>query len=101
LMPLPLILSTLPPPLNAQPRPIEAPLHLVHWCLLSFASRLPAGCRIACCCVLPPCVTFRWAAAARIHPPRPLLFVHASWLLRRISSHRLRLSTRRCHRRRY
>ena len=88
LMPPPLILSTLPPPLNAQPRPIEAPLHLVHWCLLSFASRLPAGCRIACCRVLPPCVTFCRAAAARIHP-RPLLFVHASWLSRRISSHRL------------
>jgi hypothetical protein len=35
LMPPPLILSTLPPPLNAQPRPIEAPLPLVHWCLSS------------------------------------------------------------------
>ena len=38
LMPPPLILSTLPPPLNAQPRPIEAPSPLVHWCL---SSRLP------------------------------------------------------------
>jgi hypothetical protein len=35
LMPSPLILSTLPPPLNAQPRPIEAPSPLVHWCLSS------------------------------------------------------------------
>jgi hypothetical protein len=35
--------------------------------LLSFASRLPAGCRIACCHVPPPRVTFRHAAAARIH----------------------------------
>jgi hypothetical protein len=38
LMPPPLILSTLPPPLNTQPQPIEAPLPLVHWCL---SSRLP------------------------------------------------------------
>ena len=38
LLPLPLILSTLPPPLNAQPWPIEAPSPLVHWCL---SSRLP------------------------------------------------------------
>jgi hypothetical protein len=68
--------------------------------LHSFASRSPAGCHIACCRVPPSRVTFRRAAAARIHP-RPLLFVHASWLSRRISSHRLRLSTRRCHRRRY
>ena len=62
--------------------------------LLSFASRSPAGCRIACCRVPPPRVTFCWVAAACIHP-RPLLFVHASWLSRHISSHRLRLSTRR------
>ncbi len=38
LMPPPLILLTLPPPLNSQPRPIEAPSPLVHWCL---SSRLP------------------------------------------------------------
>ncbi len=38
LMPPPLILSTLLPPLNAQPRPIEAPSPLVHWCL---SSRFP------------------------------------------------------------
>ena len=31
LVPPPLILSTLPPPLNAHPRPIEAPSPLVHW----------------------------------------------------------------------
>jgi hypothetical protein len=94
LMPPPLILSTLPPPLNAQPRPIEAPSPLVHWCLSSFASHSPDGCCIACCCMPPPPVTFRRAAAAHIHP-RPLLFVHTSWLSRRISSHHLRLSTRR------
>ncbi len=63
--------------------------------ILSFASRLLAGCCIACCRVPPPRVTFRRAeAATRIHP-RPLLFVHASWLSRHISSHRLHLSTRR------
>jgi len=38
LMPPPLILSTLHPPLNAQPQPIEAPLLLVRWRL---SSRLP------------------------------------------------------------
>jgi hypothetical protein len=42
----------------------------------------------------PSCVTFCRAAAARVHP-QPFLFVCASWLSRRISSHRLRLSTRR------
>ena len=42
----------------------------------------------------PPCVTFRCAAAARIHP-QPFLFVRASWLSRRISSHCLCLLTRR------
>jgi hypothetical protein len=62
--------------------------------LLPFASRLPAGCRIACCRAPPPRITFCRAAAARVHP-RPLPFVRASWLLRRISSHRLRLLTRR------
>ena len=43
LMPPPLILLTLPPPLNAQPRPIEAPSHHVRWCL---SSRLPLVCRL-------------------------------------------------------
>jgi hypothetical protein len=42
-MPPPLILLTLPLPLNAQPRPIEAPSPLVHWCL---SSRLPLVCRL-------------------------------------------------------
>jgi hypothetical protein len=37
-MPPPLILLTLPPPLNVQPRPIKAPLPLVRWHL---SSRLP------------------------------------------------------------
>ena len=56
--------------------------------LLLFASRLPAGCRVACfhgcrvaCCRLPkPRVTFCCAAASRVHP-QPPLFVCASWLL--------------------
>jgi hypothetical protein len=43
LMPPPLILSTLPPPLNTQPRPIEAPSPLVHWCL---STRLPLVLRL-------------------------------------------------------
>jgi hypothetical protein len=54
LMP-PFILSTLPPPLNAQPRPIEASSPLVHWCL---SSRLPLVCWlvvalpvVACLCL--------------------------------------------------
>jgi hypothetical protein len=42
-MPPPLILSTLPPPLNAQPWPIEAPSPLVRWRL---SSRLPLVCRL-------------------------------------------------------
>jgi hypothetical protein len=42
----------------------------------------------------PPCIAFRRTAASRVHP-RPPLFVSASWLLRRILWHRLRLSTRR------
>ena len=35
LLPLPLTLSTLPPPLNVQPQPIKAPLPLVRWRLSS------------------------------------------------------------------
>ena len=62
--------------------------------LLPFVSRLLAGCRIACCHVPPPRVTFCRTAVARVHP-RPLLFVCSSWLSRRISSHHLCLSTRR------
>ena len=34
--------------------------------LLPFASHSPAGCRVACCRVPPPRVTFRRAAAARV-----------------------------------
>ena len=71
--------------------------------LLPFASRTPAGCYIACCCVPLPRVTFRRTAAAHVHPrpllfvrdPRPLLFVHASWLSHQISLHCLHLLTRR------
>ena len=62
--------------------------------LLPFVSCLPAGCRIACCRVPPPCVTFRRTAATRVQS-QPLLFDRTGWLSRRISSHRLRLSTRR------
>ena len=42
-MPPPLNLSTLPPPLNAQPWPIEAPSPLVRWRL---SSHLPLVCRL-------------------------------------------------------
>ena len=164
-MPPPLILSLLPPPLNAQPRPIKAPSPLVCWHLLSRLSlvrrlvvaspvvvclrlaspsshscrtrpsltpplclcqlvvarissqrlrlsmrhRLTTGCVVAVAnaqgvapspssstlpYVPPPRITFRCAAAVRVHP-RPLLFVRASWLSRRISLHGLRLSTHR------
>ena len=97
LMPPPLILLTLPPP-SASKHATLAYQGPVASCplvpLLPFASRMPAGCRIACCCVSPPRVTFRRTAAACVHP-RPLLFVCASWLSRRISSLRLLLSTRR------
>jgi hypothetical protein len=34
--------------------------------LLPFASHSPAGCRVACCHVPPPCVTFRCAAPSCI-----------------------------------
>ena len=90
LMPPPLILSTLPQCATSEYRGPIASCLLVP--LLPFVSRLLAGCCIACCHLPPPRVTFRRAAAARAHP-RPLLFVCASWLSRRISS--LRLSTRR------
>ena len=53
LMPLPLILSTLPPPLNGQPRPIKAPLPLVRWCL---SSRLPLVCGLVVALPVVPCL---------------------------------------------
>jgi hypothetical protein len=56
LMPPPLILSTLPPPLNAQPRPIEAPSPLVHWCLsprLPLIRRLVVALPVVACLRLP------------------------------------------------
>jgi hypothetical protein len=42
----------------------------------------------------PPCIAFCCTVTSRVNP-RPPLFVHAGWLVRRILSHRLRLSTRR------
>ena len=51
-MPPPLILSTLPPPLNAQPRPIEAPSPLVCWRLssrLSLVRRLVVASPVVAC----------------------------------------------------
>ncbi len=51
-MPPPLILSTLPPPLNTQPRPIEAPLPLVCWRLssrLSLVRRLVVALPVVAC----------------------------------------------------
>ena len=90
-MPPPLVLSTLPPLLNAHWGPVAscplAPLFL-------FASRSPAGFWIACCCVTPPRVTFYCAASSRVHPWPPL-FVLASCLSCCKYSHRLHLSTRR------
>jgi hypothetical protein len=66
LMPPPLILSTLPPPLNAQPRPIEAPSHLVHWCL---SSRLPLVCQLV---VASPVVACLGLASHFVgQPPHP------------------------------
>ena len=68
--------------------------------LLSAGTFLPislcllAGYRVASCRPPPPCIAFRRTAASRVHP-RPPLFVSAGWLLCRILSHRLRLSTRR------
>ena len=51
-MPPPLILSTLPPPLNAQPRPIKAPSPLVCWRLssrLSLVRRLVVASPVVVC----------------------------------------------------
>ena len=64
LMPPPLILLTLPPPLNAQPWPIEAPLPLVCWRL---SSRLSLVCRLF---AASPVVTFvRLASPFVAQPP--------------------------------
>jgi hypothetical protein len=52
LMPPPLILLTLPPPLNAQPWPIEAPSPLVCWRIsshLHFVRRLVVASPVAAC----------------------------------------------------
>ena len=97
LMPPHLILSTLPPPLNAQPRPIEAPSPLVHWCL---SSRLPLVRRLVVASPVVACLRLAshfvgQPPHASILDPSSLFIVHASWLSRRISLHRLRLSTRR------
>ncbi len=96
LMPPPLILSTLPPPLNAQPWSIEAPSPVVCWCLSShlplvrqLVAALPVG---ACLRLASP---FCRTGAVQVHP-RPLLSVRASWLSRCISLHHLCLLTL-CH----
>jgi hypothetical protein len=68
-MPPPLILSTLPPPLNAQPRPIEAPSLLVCWRL---SSRLYLVCRLV---VASPVV-----ACLRLASPFITQLLHASIL---------------------
>ena len=69
LMPPPLILLTLPPP-SASKHATLAYQGPVASCplapLLPFASRLPAGCRIACCRVPPPRIIFRRAATSRV-----------------------------------
>ena len=64
-MPPPLVLLTLPPLLNAHRGSVAS----CSWVpLFPFASRLPAGCRVACCRVPPPRFTFCCAAASRVHP---------------------------------
>ena len=90
-MPPPLILSTLPPPLNAQPWPIEAPLPLVRW---RFSSHLPLVRRLVVASTSASASRHLLSRSRRGVYPRPLRFVRASWLLCRISSQRLRLSTR-------
>jgi hypothetical protein len=66
LMPPPLILSTLPLPLNAQLRPIEtpSPSPLVHWCL---SSRLLLVCRLVV--TLPVVACLRLASHFVGQPP--------------------------------
>jgi len=60
-MPLPLILSTLPPPLNAQSWPIEVPSPLVHWrlssCLPLVRRLVVTSPVVACLCLASPFVT--------------------------------------------
>jgi hypothetical protein len=60
--------------------------------LLTFATHLLVGCRVACCRVPPPCVTVRRAAISRVHP-QPPFYICASWLLHCTSLHRLCYST--------
>ena len=88
-MPPPLVLSTLPPP---QPLPINNPAASCQVVpLFPFTS--------VCCPVVVtplvapplPCITFRCTAASCVYP-QPPLFVCNSWLLHRISPHRLCLS---------
>ncbi len=63
-MPLPLILLTLPPPLNTQPRPIETPLPLVCWRL---SSRLPLVRQLVVALPVVPCL--RLASPFVTQPP--------------------------------
>ncbi len=54
-MPPPLVLSTLPPLLNAHRGSVAS----CPWApLFPFAPRLPAGCHLACCRAPPPHITF-------------------------------------------
>jgi len=65
-MPLPLVLSTLPPIFNAHQGPVAScPLAP----LFPFASRSPAGCRIACCRVPPPRITNSHLTHPSLTPP--------------------------------
>ncbi len=73
MMPPPLVLLTLPPPLNAQPQTIEAPLPLVRWCLSSCS--LPLVCQlvvaspvVACLCLTSPFV-MQLPHASILNPP--------------------------------
>ena len=89
-MPLPLILSTLPPPLNAQPRPIEAPLALVRWHL---SSCLPLVRRLV---VASPVVACLYLASPFVAQPPHASILDPSSLFAPAGSPMFRRSCRRC-----
>ena len=89
-MHLPVVLSTLPPPLNLSTHNLGLlrPHHLLSaGAFPPVCLSLAAGCHVASCCMPPPRVTFCHTAASCIHPWLPF-FVHAS--------HHLRLLRCRC-----
>ena len=68
LMPPPLILLTLPPPLNAQPWPIKALSPLVRWCL---SSHLPLICLLVVALPVVACLCF--ASLFAMQPPHAFI----------------------------